>query len=202
LPKPLPISVRAYATLLNVDEKAVRKAIEAGKIQKGYDAVAKKINPAIADKEWGFQHKIPKPQSGVSKAKAAAKMADSKPEQEEGQEPAANELIEDYTYEQLMQLIKLTPTMSYSTVLEKREILDAALAKMKLEEMNGQLVRKTDVDKQLFALGDTLKKSLLTVPARCISDIRAAPTDIEAMTILTREMQAVLKQFADMEYKN
>jgi len=41
------ISIREYAHRLNVNEKAVRKAIAAGRIVRGYDAEAKKILPDI-----------------------------------------------------------------------------------------------------------------------------------------------------------
>lgn len=200
------LSVRAYARRLNVDPKAVRKAIAEGKIRSGYDAQSKKIRPDIADKEWGFQHKLPKVQRGVSALKVAEKLNAGQPPADSGRKGTANEpgahLGQDQSYEQLTKNIAVTADMSYDEALKANQLLNTAITKIELEELNGQLVRKSDVDKQLFALGNVLKKALLNIPARCIAEVRAAATDIEGSVIMTREIEAVLKQVADLEYKN
>lgn len=202
------ISIRAYAKSKNIDEKAVRKAIDEGKIKKGYVKTKKKIKASIADKEWGHLHDVIKPQRGVSKAKAAEKMEQQKQpvKNEKKQDKSADkskipddssdDLIENYSIEELIKSISIYPELTYSEALRRKEILGIAGERMKLEEQQGLLVRKADVEKALFAVGDMLKKDLNSIPARCIDDIMAAPNKVEATNILVIELQTVLKKFS------
>lgn len=203
-----PISIRAYAKLLNVDEKAVRKAIDEGKIKKGFSKKIKKILPSKADVEWGNLHKVIKPQRGVSKAKVVEKLekqASKKPDetsieiqktQPTKPKPDQNSEETDFSYEDLIAAIKLHPNTTYSEALRKNEILKIAEARMNLEEQRGMLVRKSDVEKSLFALGDMLKKSMFNIIPRCIDDIISAPNKVEAGNILSVEITAVFNSFA------
>lgn len=203
----LQLSVRAYAKTLQVDEKAVRKAIEEGKIKKGYNKKIKKIIPSKADEEWGSLHKVAKPQRGVSKAKVAEKLELKKTVEKEKKatlktnndaKPPKGESITEksYSYSELIDSILITPDLEYSEAIRRKEILGIAGERMKLEEQQGILLRKTDVDKNLFAIGDMLKKGLLNIPNRCIDDIMAAPNKIEASNILIMEITTVLNQFS------
>lgn len=194
------ISVRAYANQLHVDEKAVRKAISDGKIKKGYDVKTKKITASVATKEWGFLHKNPKPQRGVSKAKVIDKLkkkntskdrGDNKKNQEENQDNPEI-LNTDLGYLELISKIKLHPDLQYSEVVRRKEILSAATDRMKLEEMNGSLVRKDEVNKALYAIGDQLKKAILNLPNRITGDIRNAANETEARTLFDIELNQLL----------
>lgn len=194
------ISVREYARQLHVDEKAVRNAIKAGKIKKGYVKKTGKIKASIATEEWGFIHKHPKAGHGISRTKAAEKI--DKIDEEKNIKINAdgrgwgkeniNSIEKEYTYIELIKEIKITPILKYSEAVRRKEILSIAREKMELEEKQQTLVRKSDVEKALFAIGDQLKKSLLNIPARCIDDIIAAPNKIEANNILTFEINQVL----------
>lgn len=203
------ISIRAYAKELHVDESAIRSAIEAGKIKNGVVYVQRVINgkkkkvpkiiAKIATKEWGFTHLNPKPQRGLSAKKVADKLEQKKesiilsnPEEKNDSED------KEYTYTELIKEIKITPGLSYQQALLRKEILATAREKMELEEMQGILVRKSDVEKALFAMGDQLKKSLLNIPARCIDEIIAAPNKIEANNILTLEINQVLTSMSQL----
>lgn len=203
-----PISIRAYAKLLNVDEKAVRKAIDDGKIKKGFNKKLKKIVPSKADVEWGNLHKVIKPQRGVSKAKVAEKL-EKQSQNKTADLPAQKEKIKkeknnsedksfdiEYSYEDLIAAIKLNPDTPYSEALRQKEILSIAGERMKLEEQRGLLVRKADVEKSLFAIGDLLKKAMFNIVPRCIDDIMAAPNKVEAGNILSMEITSVFNSFA------
>lgn len=72
------LSKNAYAKYLGIDEKAVRKAIESGKIKKGFDLVKKKIIKHLADKEFGFLHQLNRPKAGVSKQQTADSLKSEK----------------------------------------------------------------------------------------------------------------------------
>ena len=72
------ISIRKYADSLNIDEKAVRKARDAGLLGDGWDDIEKKVIPSKADAAWGFKHKVIKKKAGVSRVKANEKRLKSK----------------------------------------------------------------------------------------------------------------------------
>lgn len=64
------ISIREYARRIGTSETAIRKAITAGKISRGYNADTKKIIPIHADAEYGRlkNQKVEVSTSGVGNA--------------------------------------------------------------------------------------------------------------------------------------
>lgn len=189
------ISVRAYAKEVCVNESAIRRAIREGKINRGYDKVTKKIIRSIANKEYGNLKDIQTPQRGISKQKFAEKISKSA-RRGHGVDDITNGGPFDYS--KLLDSISINATMEYKDIIKRRETVGLALDRMKLEEQNGILVRKADVEKNLFALGDQMKKGLLNIPNRVVDDIMAAPNKIEAINILTMEIQQMLERFAGM----
>lgn len=196
---------------MNVDEKAVRQAIAQGKIKKGVDKKTGKIKPSIAIAEWGHLHETPKPQRGVSKAKAAQKMETKKAQEQkplpekkitiakkEKEKKSSEEFPDekDFSYEELIRCINIYPDLTYGEAIRRKEILNIASERMNLEQQQNLLVRKAEVEKALFAVGDMLKKSMFNIVARCIDDIMTAPNKVEAGNILTLEIASVFKQFS------
>lgn len=212
--KEVRISLRAYAKQLQVDESAIRSAIDAGKIKDGVEYYFKTVNgkkkktpriiPSIATKEWGFQHLTPKKQRGVSAMRAAEKL-DKKSSlkktdiSDEKLKDQSESVEKEYTYSELIDKIKITPDLKYSEAILRKEILATAREKMDLEEKQGILVRKAEVDKSLFAIGDELKKKLQSIPARCIPDIRSASNDTEATNILIFEINQALHSIVQLQ---
>lgn len=197
------ISIREYAKKIGVDEAAVRAAIVDGKIKKGVVShyrivkgkkkLVKKILASIATKEWGFIHETPRPQRGLSKAKVADKLAKKQSEKKDDIHGESNDSEEkDYSYSQLIKETLITPQLTYQEAVRRKEILAIAKEKMELEEMQGILIKKADVDKALFTVGVEFKKALFNIPPRVINDIRAASTDVEASNILITELQMTL----------
>lgn len=202
------ISVRQYADKIGVDEAAIRRAIREGKIKKGVKHVTKKIKgkntkvPVIivdqADKEYGQLKVIKKPQRGVSKKKIANEVdkandakEDSKPDDIPGEDELPN-----LTYQELLNSINIHDKLPYSELIRRREVLGAAQDKMKLEQLQGILVEKSQIDKSLFAIGNELKKNLYNIPSRVVPLIRNSPNDVDAINILTTEINSVLQEFA------
>lgn len=205
------ISIRAYAKKLKVDEAAVRGAIEAGKIKSGVVYIMrmvkgkKKKTPmiieSIATKEWGFVHEQPKAQRGISRSRVADKLdADKNQGNNSGLPGDLNSSEEkDYSYSELIKKIIISPKLPYKDVILRKEILLAAKEKMDLEIKEGTLVKKVDVDKALFAVGDELKKKLHSIPSRCIDDILSASNKIEATNILVFEINQVLLSISQLQ---
>jgi hypothetical protein len=188
------ISVREYGRRLNIDEAAVRKAITKRLIVKGYDKDLKKINPAVADKEWGHLHQVAKPMAGVSRAKAIQKLVAEPPKDQ-----PPGELFEEESLEQLLVALKITSSMPAHDAMRVREVIGAALDKKKLEEAEGKLVQREKVDKALYAAGNELKKALFNMPQRIVRDIMAAPNEVEAINIFNTELTQALNSFINLK---
>lgn len=207
------LSINAYAQRIGINEKSVRNAIRDGKIVKGYDTEKKKIKVKIADKEYGHLHKIAKPRPGVNKSKLVSKIESSdkseklvkkntksevKSEQSEADKSVSG-FDEIIGYEELLLQIPITPNLPYSEATRRREIIQLALEKKKLEEMENVLVRRVDVERVLFAFGSQLKKAILSAPSRVIDEILASNDKVEAINILTEELTNILTIYADPE---
>ncbi len=214
------VSKNAYAKYLGVNEKAIRNAVNEGKIKKGWDADRQKIIKHIADKEYGFLHQVPKAGPGVSKAKLADKISPikkpdkvAKVRKNEGE--SSDENLEVRTSEEEggdeaekldltrlgaddLQKLLIHPDMSYKEALTASIIIEAATKKRKLEELDDTLVRRDIVEKALFAFGSNLKKALMAIPARVTDDMMSAANKVEAINVLNEELTRVLDQHSDI----
>lgn len=207
------ISIREYADHLKVDEKAVRKAIDTGKIKAGVKYITKTIKgkkhqvpviiKAVADKEYGQLKEVKKPQAGVSKARVAKQLeqhqqpGEVKKGKQKGKSssvPEGGDDLKGMSYEELLQKIRLNDKMPYAETIRVNEVLDAALNKIKLEKERGTLVEKSVVDKQLYEIGNRLKQNLQNIPSRVVPLIRSSPNDVDAINILLIEINSVLEE--------
>lgn len=222
------LSKNAYAKYLGISEKAVRNAVSDGKIKKGWDADRQKIIKHLADKEYGFLHTTPKAGPGLSKAAVVRKLESGKrhdkvsktrtgfglekgksegPKDDvEGLEELLTEAagsegadISKLETPALLKLIKITAGMSYKDALTANEIIEAALKKKKLEELEDILVRRVNVEAALFTFGSQLRKALLTLPARVVDDIMNAENKVEGMNLLTAELVLILDTYSNTE---
>jgi hypothetical protein len=205
------ISIRAYAKSLSVDEKAVRKAIADKLIVKGVKYEIKMIKgkkvkvPTIiadvADKEWGYKHKTPKPQAGVSRKKAIEKL-DKKGDGSQDAPPPVipgRRIIDDETVDALLQQLVIYSDMEAQDAMRIREIIGAAMDKKKLEELNGSLVRKDKVEKALYKIGSELKTALHNMGIQIVRDIMSAPNEVEGMNIYRDNLNRVLNEHASLK---
>lgn len=205
------ISVRQYAKEIGVDEAAVRRAIKEGKIKKGAKYITKNVKgkerqlpviiPSVANKEYGDLKSIKKPQRGVSKSRIAKSIDDQngdKSQKDKKKDALPDETeLPDLSFQELISRINIHDQLPYSEIVRRRELLGAAQDKMKLQQMEGLLVEKALVDKELFDLANNLKKTFLNIPSRCISLLRSAANDVDATNLLTMEINAVLESFAN-----
>jgi hypothetical protein len=186
------ISIREYASSLRISDKAVRNAIEDGRIKKGVSyktgirgglpVTIPEINKAIADQEFGYKYKTDRVLPGQKK------------ENKTSHDGAEDEEPEDVIFDG-----EPNDKMATSEAIRQREIVGLKLDRIKLQELEGSLVKKVEVDKALFVLGSELRKALLNIPARIIADIRSAANDVEAQSIMVVEITNTLNQFANLE---
>lgn len=169
---------REYATYLGISNEAVSRAVKDGRIKKGWDKKAARIIVEHANKEFGFLHKEIEPETQEQTTKS------------NGQE--ANEESED----NVTTLGKRTTFIEARRVREVNEANIAAkkdrLAELELKQKTGELVRKEDVYKVLFAFGQQMRIALLAIPDRNIDEILAAKTRADAHNALTTAIHGVL----------
>lgn len=140
--------------------------------------------------------------AGMGKPSRPSKKVKQDAEDEDDEEDL--ELIDldfnpNASLQDVIKLIQVTPYLSYADALTKREIVGLAMDKIKLEELDGLLVRKTEVEKNLFTIGDRLKKALLAIPVRCADELLNATNKVEAVNIMTEEINLVLSTFANFD---
>lgn len=81
---------------------------------------------------------------------------------------------------------------------EAKAVYDAKLAQLEYERETGKLVEKQVVYRALFAAGQRIRDRLQGIPARVIDDMLAAPSRIDALTILTKEIHGILEDLSNM----
>jgi hypothetical protein len=193
------MSKSGYAKHLGISETAIRKAITEGKIVKGWNAAKGKINKDVADIEYGFLHIKKSPgQPLVEKPSVKSKQVQSKPEPDKVDKSDLEEKFEDMfegstmTVGQIIKKINIHPGLTYNEAMRRKIILELCSDFMKIEKEQGELVRKSDIDKALYAFGAIMKRALLNIPNRIMDNLRAADTKVEAMNLLRDEINGIL----------
>ncbi len=69
---------------------------------------------------------------------------------------------------------------------------------IKLKQMEGALVEKDKVYKELFEFGKMLRDSILVIPDRIVDQVRAAKTRNECHNILTIALEDALRGLGDL----
>lgn len=201
------ISIRAYADHLKISDKTVRNAIADKKLVKGVSykmqwrngkqVEVPEIIKEIADKEWGFIYQTDQVRPGQN----SVKVIEQKPVEKQAHQPIifGSDIPDDGEFKdeidnELISTLSITKHMSFREATRRREVIAAALDKLKLQELEGTLVRKSEVEKSLFSFGDQIKKELLNIPARCVDGIMASTNKVESINILTIEIENVLNK--------
>ena len=210
------ISIRELARKLNVAPNSVMRAISAGKVDDCYDSVAKKFDWKKAQKnEWVQSASVIKAQRGVSVSKAIEKIdrsekiplkkekeiksSDSKkniiPENVSEQEDEG-ERIDELSEEELTDRIKLTENMPIQQAMRYKEIIDAAINKIKLKQLQSILVPKADVEKAYYNYAAQFKKALLQIPDIISDDVMSAENKVEVMNIIKKSLVSVMEEYS------
>lgn len=213
------ISIRELARRLNLSDNSVRRAISDQKVSDCFDPVAKKFDWKKAQKnEWVQSAGVIKPQRGVSTAKAIEKhdraektevnsiekkttkgnsknnIQDEIPSAQIPEEEGEN--IDELSEEELADRIKLTDTMTVQQAMRAKEIINAAIDKIKLKQLQAVLVPKSEVEKAYYSYAAQLKKALLQLPDIIGDELLAASNKVEAMNILKKGLTEVLEEYS------
>lgn len=168
------VSQREYARRLGISNEAVSKAIREHRIVKGWNKKEQKIIVEHADKEFGFMWR----------------------------ETNVSELVDDVPQNNPSGKLTLTGNSSFSEARRVKEIMQAQLIALDLQQRKGELVNKETVFKQLFTFGQNIRTSMLAIPDRTIDNIIASKSRAEAHNLLTNALHEVLEALTKTDNLN
>jgi len=162
------ISGREFSRRMGVSEKSIRDAIKIGKISDGIKMVdgKPKIIFEIAKREFA-ENNI----GGQTKYRAGEESDVQPTNYESSDEPVAG--------------LDGTATLAQATRAEK--IFKAQKACLEVEELQGTLVRKEEVYRQLYQFGNVIKSSLQAIPDRITDELISLSSDRDAFYRLLSE---------------
>ncbi|WP_223618905.1 elements of external origin [Lysobacter sp. ESA13C] len=169
------ISIRAYGRHRGVSDTAVRKAIATGRITAEADG---SIDPARADAEWAANTT-----SGNAVAPARLTRARSAP---------AVSIEESFASPG-----RPAAGNSYAQARTANEVLKAQHHKLRIAQLKGELIDRSQVMAQVFALARAERDAWLNWPAR-ISSMLAAELDIDPHVLHVALERGVRQHLAEL----
>lgn len=164
------VSQREYARMKGCSETAVRKAIKAGKIEKGAvrDENGKpKIDVEVADKEWASNYNPNYSENRETVAESVGGGGDNQKN-------------------------------SISEIKRAESGLKAKLLQLQLHEKTGQLVKKSDISKKLYEMGQEIRNSLMGIPARITDNLIEIKDRNEFQIFLENAIAEELEKLTDV----
>ena len=181
------LSRRKYATRRGVSEKAVRKAIAAGRITVEADGT---IDPVKADRQWAAQTDpaMQRGQSARSSTKPVPKSALR----------AVDETLRDAgTIPEAGSQPETGGEMSFMRARMANEVLKAQTAKLRLQKMKDELVDRSSATAMVFDLARRERDAWLNWPSRVAANMAA---ELGVDTHLTEQVldKYLRRHLADM----
>jgi hypothetical protein len=167
------LSKSAYARHRGCDEKAVRRAVNEGRIS----LIDGKIDPAVADIQWARNTR-----ARVSQAAPVAQPdQDVTAEQLQDSSPAAKSGD------------KAPADPGYMQFRSRREEADAQIAEMNAAKMRGTMLMRQDVDRAMFEIGREIRDRLTACARRIASEVASINTAEACEQVVDREHRIVLE---------
>lgn len=191
------VSQREYARRLGISNEAVRKAIEAKKIVKGWDEKEKKIIVEKANEEWGNIHIQANEEANANQNEALVRIQSYMPNQ--GKPPGKKNQDPDDTQAATLEELanyEFEKKTSFAEALRVEKVAKAQIAVLDYKEKITELVNKGEVYRKLFAFGQSVRQAMLAVPDRCIDALIAAQSRAVAHKILSEEIHEALQKLA------
>lgn len=187
------VSRRAYAKIRGVDEKAVRKAIESGRITVEPDGT---IDPDKADAHWN-DGIIPRGNGAgtggaVRKKQTAAQSANKRAVPNE-----AVEAVQETLRAEGQEVPAQPGGMSFIQARTANEIMKAQERKLKLDKMRGELVDRAKATALIFNLGRQERDAWMNWPVR-VAALIAAETNADVHAVQNSLDKYVRQQLAEM----
>lgn len=192
------IAVSAFARMVHVDESTVREYIRSGRFSaKAVKPNEKGINKmvgSVALREWkafgGGLEKAsklqPKPKPGNPKKEPEKSGLNSG--ESEGKAPEEDEEGESEPG---------VPNINKSKA--RTEFYKSQSAELEYKELLGDLIRKKDVEEQLFEFGNEVKKALMSVPDLVVDKVMATKSRAIAHECIRAAIEEVLLKLTDVK---
>ena len=191
------LSRRKYATHRGVSEKAVRKAIAAGRITVEADNT---IDPAKADVQWATQTD-PAMQRGVHTRRVAGDNAAATARAATKSVPKFALRAVDETLRDVGAAPDAGGEVSFLRARMANEVLKAQTARVRLQKMKDELVDRTSATAMVFDLARRERDAWLNWPSRVAANM-AAELGVDAhMTeqVLDKYLRQHLADMAEIE---
>ena len=161
------LSFRAYAKHRGISHVSVIQAVKDGRIST--IGKARKIDPAIADKEWEANSKI--------NYRTTEPNPDKPPEEKKPE-------IDKFA-------------LMYNRSRALKEVYTAKLEQAKYEELVGKLVSAEKVKNQAFKTGRIIRDKILNIPDRVSHELAAESDPMKITIILTRALNEALEELSN-----
>lgn len=171
------ISQREYARRRNLSATAVNKAVKAGRIT----LVDGKIDPEVADRQWRENTDPSTPKNAVT----------GKPKQIKDPREASSPME--------LSGVETSPSTGYAKARAAREVYQAQLAKLVLEEKKGELVRADEVRIAAFNMARKARDQLIALPERVLATVVASSDPVEVQRLLEEEIERICRELSDAE---
>ena len=183
------LSKSAYARHRGCDEKAVRKAINEGRIS----LINGKIDPDVADIQWAKNTRARASQGGTaggtpgtSGSVGGAGQTDLGLDGDGGTAAPGAAATQSGTD-------KPVNDPTYMQFRMRREEADAQIAEMNAGKMRGTMLMRDDVDRAMFEVGRELRDTLTACARRIASEVAALPTAEACEEVIDREHRIALQ---------
>jgi hypothetical protein len=169
------ITKSAYARHRGCDEKAVRKAVNEGRIS----LIDGKIDPTVADIQWARNTR-----ARVSQTSAPANDAQQDIESGEALQasPGSSKSSD-----------KAPADPGYMQFRSRREEADAQIAEMNAAKMKGTMLMRQDVDRAMFEIGREIRDRLAACARRIAAEVASIATAEGCEQVVDREHRIVLE---------
>ena len=185
------VSQREYARRRGISHVAVHRAIASGRIS----TVDGKIDPVVADREWEANTDQSKPRNRITGRPKHARAPGTPPEPmglgltggggggEAGAEPFRGESMET----------------GYSRARAARELYQAQLAKIEVEQKRGLLVRVDEVRIGAANMACRTRGQLIAMPERRAAVLAGVSDPVEVQRLLEEEVERICLELSDAE---
>lgn len=178
-----PLSLRAFARLIGVNEKAVRRAVQSGRLTRslGRDAAGRVVvvDIALARIEW--QENAGKP------ARIAAQPADRV-----ASAPSAPSAVANKAHAQAEATLSLVDAQRDTTVERARKL------RLENDLKEGRLVDVVKASKEAFEAARIIREAILNIPARLSAELAAEPDAGKVYQRLDSALRAALESTSQL----
>ena len=174
------LSLREYARHRGCDPKAVRTALQSGRITAEREGKEWRIDAVKADAEWDENTQHGKPKGRQSKEAILSVAGDSG-----HQKPESGEITPAEAFKR------------FNIANAKEKEFKARLAELECGRQSGELVDAAKVRATAFAMMRQVRDAMLDIPNRCSADLAAETDDFEVHQKHTAEIKIALRTLAE-----